>query len=210
MPCRQEYRQASGIGVHSSAKRSEEIVTAYPPQLFCRALSYLYNKEAKSSFEIEHVKSNTSRTEKFIASLKFAEQEDFCEKRWLIELQNWIVDPRFADNNYRVNQNYVGQSVTYQKELIHYICPKPDDPPRLMEGLIATHDRMKASGIPPVFHVAVIAYGFVFLHSFEDGNGRIRRFLIHNVLSLRQMVPRGLIFPISAVMLNYLKDYANR
>jgi len=188
-------------------KRCEEIVTAYPPQLLRRALSYLYKKETKSSFEIEQVKSNASRTEKFIASLELAEQEDFCEKSRLIELQNRIVDPRFADNDYRVTQNYVGQTVGYQKELIHYVCPKPEDLPSLMEGLLACHDRMKTGGIPPVIHAAVIAYGFVFLHPFEDGNGRIHRFLIHNILALQQMVPRGLMFPLSAVMLKSPEEY---
>lgn len=188
-------------------KRCEEIVTAYPPQLLRRALSYLYKKETKSSFEIEQVKSNASRTEKFIASLELAEQEDFCEKSRLIELQNRIVDPRFADNDYRVTQNYVGQTVGYQKELIQYVCPKPEDLPSLMEGLLACHDRMKTGGIPPVIHAAVIAYGFVFLHPFEDGNGRIHRFLIHNILALQQMVPRGLMFPISAVMLKSPEEY---
>lgn len=188
-------------------KRCEEIVSAYPPQLLRRALGYLYNKETKSSCEIEHIKSSASRTEKFIASLELAEQEDFCEKTKLIELQNRIVDPRFADSDYRVSQNYVGQTVAYQKELIHHICPKPDDLPALMEGLLASHDRMKAGGVPPVIHAAVIAYGFVFLHPFEDGNGRIHRFLIHNILSLQQMVPRGLMLPISAVMLKHPEDY---
>lgn len=188
-------------------KRCEEIVSAYPPQLLRRALGYLYNKETKSSCEIEHIKSSASRTEKFIASLELAEQEDFCEKTKLIELQNRIVDPRFADSDYRVSQNYVGQTVAYQEELIHYVCPKPDDLPALMEGLLASHDRMKAGGVPPVIHAAVIAYGFVLLHPFEDGNGRIHRFLIHNILSLQQMVPRGLMLPISAVMLKHPEDY---
>ena len=187
--------------------RCEEIVTAYPPELLHRALSYLYNKETKSSFEIEHIKPNASRIEKFITSLKLAEKEDFCKKERLIELQNHIVDPRFKDNDYRNNQNYVGQSVAYQKEIIHFICPKPDDLPNLMAGLIESHNRMKAGNVFPVIHAAVIAYGFVFLHPFEDGNGRIHRFLIHNILSLREMVPHGLIFPVSAVMLKNSTDY---
>jgi len=185
----------------SLQKRCEEIVTDYPPQLLRRALAYLYNKETKSSFEIEHSTSNASRTEKFIASLQLAEKEDFCEKARLIELQNRIVDPRFRDSDYRLSQQYVGQSIAYQKEIIHYICPKPDDLPSLMEGLLASHARMKTGGIPPVVHAAVIAYGFVFLHPFEDGNGRVHRFLIHNILSMQNMVPRGLMFPVSAVML---------
>lgn len=185
----------------SLQKRCEEIVTDYPPQLLRHALRSLYTIEAKSSFEIEHSTSNASRTEKFIASLQLAEKEDFCEKARLIELQNRIVDPRFRDSDYRLSQNYVGQSVAYQKEIIHYICPKPDDLPSLMEGLLASHARMKTGGIPPVVHAAVIAYGFVFLHPFEDGNGRVHRFLIHNILSMQNMVPRGLMLPVSAVML---------
>ncbi len=185
----------------SLQKRCEEIVTDYPPQLLRHALRSLYTIEAKSSFEIEHSTSNASRTEKFIASLQLAEKEDFCEKARLIELQNRIVDPRFRDSDYRLSQNYVGQSVVYQKEIIHYICPKPDDLPSLMEGLLASHARMKTGGIPPVVHAAVIAYGFVFLHPFEDGNGRVHRFLIHNILSMQNMVPRGLMLPVSAVML---------
>ncbi|MFA6785014.1 MAG: Fic family protein, partial [Sphaerochaeta sp.] len=188
-------------------KRCEDIVTAYPPQLLRRALSYLYNKETKSSFEIENIKSNASHTEKFIASLELAEKEDFCEKGRLLELQNRIVDPRFKDNDYRVSQNYVGQAVAYQKEIIHYICPRPENLPSLMAALIASHKRMKTGNVSPVVHAAVIAYGFVFLHPFEDGNGRIHRFLIHNILSLQKMVPRGLMFPVSAVMLKNPTDY---
>ncbi|HPJ12085.1 MAG TPA: Fic family protein [Caldisericia bacterium] len=188
-------------------KRCEDIVTAYSPELLRRALSYLYNKETKSSFEIEHIKPNTSRTEKFIASLELAEKEDFCEKERLIELQNRIVDPRFKDSDYRVSQNYVGQTVAYQKEVIHFICPKPDDLKSLMEGLIDTHKRIKVGNVSPVIHAAIIAYGFVFLHPFEDGNGRIHRFLIHNILSLQEFVPPGLMFPVSAVMLKNPADY---
>ncbi|MFW0884743.1 Fic family protein [Candidatus Acidulodesulfobacterium sp. H_13] len=188
-------------------KRCEDIVTAYPSELLRRALSYLYNKETKSSFEIEHIKPNASRTEKFITSLELAEKEDFCEKERLIELQNRIVDPRFKDSDYRENQNYVGQTVAYQKEIIHFICPKPDDLPGLMAGLIESHKRMKEENVSPVIHAAAIAYGFVFLHPFEDGNGRIHRFLIHNILSLQEMVPRGLMFPVSAVMLKNPADY---
>ena len=61
--------------------------------------------------------------------------------------------------------------------------------------------------VSPVIHAAAIAFGFVFLHPFEDGNGRIHRFLIHNILSLQGMVPRGLMFPVSAVMLKNPINY---
>lgn len=190
-------------------KRCEDIITSYPPELLRRASRYLYNKETKSSFAIEHIRPDTSRREKFIALLELAEQEDFCEKELLIDLQNRIVDPRFKDVDYRTNQNYVGQTVSYQKEVIHYISPKPDDLPELMQGLLTSHQLMKTGCASPIIHAAVIAYGFVFLHPFEDGNGRIHRFLIHNIFSIQGLVPKGLMFPVSAVMLKNPADYAN-
>lgn len=182
-------------------KLCEEVVTSYPPELLKRALSYLYNKESKSSFEIEHIKPNASRIEKFIGLLEMAEHKDFCEKPLLIEVQNRIVDPRFRDTNYRASQNYVGQTVSCQKQFVHYVCPKPADLPELMEGLLTAHQLMKEGAVPAVIHAAAISYGFVFMHPFEDGNGRIHRFLIHNILFLRGAIPKGLMFPVSAAML---------
>jgi len=181
-------------------KRCEEVVTSYPSKLLRRALNYLYNKETKSSFEIEHIKPSASRTEKFISLLEMAEHKDFCEKSLLVDMQNRIVDPRFRDPDYRTNQNYVGQTVSWQEQLVHYVCPKPDDLHDLMEGLITAHQMMKEGTVPAIIHAATISYGFVFIHPFEDGNGRIHRFLIHNILSLRRVVPKGIMFPVSAAM----------
>ena len=188
-------------------KRCRQIVSAYSPELLKRALGYLYTKETKSSFEIEHIKPTSTRTERFVALLQLAEQEDFCKKMRLIELQNRIVDPRFRDSDYRVNQNYVGETIAWQKEKVHFACPKPENLADLMEGLVAAHMRMDASDVFAVIHAAVIAYGFVFLHPFEDGNGRIHRFLIHNILARRGFTPKGVMFPISASMLKNPGNY---
>jgi hypothetical protein len=176
-------------------------VGSYPPALLKRALSYLYNKETKSSFEIEQIKPGASRTERFIALLETAERQDFCDKRLLIDAQNRIVDPRFRNSDYRTNQNYIGQTLAYRRQLVHYVCPQPGDLAGLMDGLIRAHREMKQSGLPAVIHAAAVAYGFVFIHPFEDGNGRIHRFLIHNILFLRGVIPQGIMFPISAAML---------
>ncbi|MCP4581761.1 MAG: Fic family protein [candidate division Zixibacteria bacterium] len=187
--------------------RCRQVVSAYSPELLKRALSYLYTKETKSSFEIENIKPSSTRTERFVALLQMAEREDFCEKKRLIELQNRIVDPRFRDSDYRFNQNYVGETIALQKEKIHLACPKPEDLADLMEGLIAAHKRMDASDVSAVIHATAISYGFVFLHPFEDGNGRIHRFLIHNIFSRRGFTPKDVMFPISASMLKNSIDY---
>jgi len=178
-----KLRKMDSVDLH---KRCEDIVAFYPPELLRRALTYLYKKETKSSFEIEDIRPNASRREKFIALLELAEHEDFCQKKLLLDLQNRIVD---------------------QREMIHYVSPKPDDLPELMEGLLASHQLIKKGNISPVIHAATVAYAFVFMHPFEDGNGRIHRFLIHNILATQGTVPRGLMFPVSAVMLKKPVEY---
>jgi Fic family protein len=66
---------------------------------------------------------------------------------------------------------------------------------------------MAEDDVHAVVHAAAVAYGFVFLHPFEDGNGRIHRFLIHNILARRGFTPPGLMFPVSAAMLKNSADY---
>ena len=188
-------------------RRCQQVLSAYSPELVKRALSYLYTKETKSSFEIEHIRPNSTRTERFVALLQLAEKEDFCEKSHLIGLQNRIVDPRFGESDFRTVQSYVGESVAWQREKVHFACPNPEDLETLMGGLITAHSRMDEGGVSAVAHAAAVAYGFVFLHPFEDGNGRIHRFLIHNILACQGFTPEGTMFPVSASMQKNSTDY---
>ena len=189
-------------------KRCKELAASYPPALLKRALNYLYTKETKSSFEIERIRPDANRTERFVALLQSAESEDFCGKARLLDLQNRIVGPRFAAADYRKTQSYVGETLALRQERVHFACPKPEDLPDLMDGLIAAHPKIAAGGVPPLVHAAIVAYGFVFLHPFEDGNGRIHRFLIHNILALGGFWrDEGVILPISAAMLKNPADY---
>ncbi len=59
----------------------------------------------------------------------------------------------------------------------------------------------------PVVYAAGIAFGFVFIHPFMDGNGRIHRYLIHDVLANAGFTPRGIVLPVSAVILANLDEY---
>jgi Fic family protein len=58
-----------------------------------------------------------------------------------------------------------------------------------------------------VVAAAVSAFVFVFIHPFEDGNGRIHRFLMHHVLAKRGFSPPGVIFPVSAAILRDRRSY---
>ena len=120
-------------------KKCEELTDSYSPELLRRALSYLYSRETKSSFEIERVNPSKTQAKRFIDLLGVAEHKDFCGKSLLLSVQNHIVDPRFQEVDYRTVQNYVGQTTPLQRQLVHYVCPKPDDLSNLMEGLLAAH-----------------------------------------------------------------------
>ena len=203
-------RRTKELDAHEAAdlpRRCREVASGYPQGLLSRALGYLYEKEAKSSFAIERVELDARRTERFIALLQDAEQQDHCSRDALIDLQNRIVDPRFRDAGYRQSQNYVGQSVGFDREIVHFVGAKPGALDTLMAGLLDAHQRMEAGNVHPVVHAAAIAYAFVFLHPFEDGNGRIHRFLMHNILARRGFTPAGMIVPVSATMLNRPEDY---
>lgn len=187
--------------------RTKEVVAKYPEDVLQRAVSYLFTKETKSSFEIERATPDQKRAARFVALLKSAEETNFFTKENIIMLQQAVVDSRFANDDFRKDQNYVGQSLGFGREIVHFISPQPEDLPDLMKGMFTCHERMTASGIHPVIAATVIAFGFVFMHPFDDGNGRIHRFLIHNILATSRFTPEGMIFPVSATLVQNMKDY---
>jgi Fic/DOC family len=191
-------------------QRCRKAIEAIPPELYARALQFLYTKETKSSYAIERETPDQKRSQKFADALREASQRDYLLKETLVALQQTIVDPRFANTGWRdsiAEQNYVGRSVSLTEEEIHFIAPRPQDLPELMPAFQDASRVILNSSVHPVIAAAVIAYLFVFLHPFSDGNGRIHRFLIHYVLSFRRFAPDGVVFPISATMLHRARDY---
>jgi Fic family protein len=188
-------------------KKASEIVAEYDSEVIGRAMRYLYMKETMSSYEIERERPNKERMMRFVHLLQQSEKQKEISKEWLIELQNRTVDPRFAEADYRTEQNYVGEEPVPGSMIVHYICPKPENVVDLMNGWLESVQRILESAINPVIAAAIISFGFVYIHPFIDGNGRLHRFLIHYVLSKMNFVPVGSIFPISATILNHLREY---
>ena len=104
-------------------------------------------------------------------------------------------------------QNYVGETISGYSERVHFVCPKPDDVAGLMAAWGAMADRMLADKIDAVVAAALSAFGFVFIHPFEDGNGRIHRFLVHNLLAKTGFSPPGVIFPVSVSIVRDMPAY---
>ncbi len=185
-----------------------ELSKKYSPEILNRANNYLYKKETRSSYQIEKEEPTPERIERFVSLLSNAGKNDIRDllgEESLVMLQNQIVDPRFAATGFRDFQNYIGQTTWNYDEIIYYVCPPPEFLPDLMKDLSNTAIRME--GVNPIVRASAIAFGFVFIHPFEDGNGRIHRFLIHDFLSRDNFLPTGMIIPVSAHMVNNLKLY---
>ena len=179
-------------------KQVASLTKAVDPDVLRRAIRYLYTRETKSTFEIENEHPSPQREERLVAALVDAAKLDLSDKAELVALQNKIVDPRYAAKDWREFQNYVGETAANYREIVHLICPKPEDVANLMQSLSSAGQRMLSDGIDPVVAAALMSFGFVFVHPFEDGNGRIHRFLIHSVLSKTGFSQEGVIFPVSA------------
>jgi Fic family protein len=46
----------------------------------------------------------------------------------------------------------------------------------------------------------VAAFGFVYIHPLADGNGRVHRFLVNDLLRRDGAVPEPMILPVSALI----------
>jgi len=178
----------------------KEIIDRYPKELIRDALAYLYTQETRSSFRIEHESLSGNKQERFVQLLREANTKDYLNKEAIIELQKKVItDPRYHHADYRDTQEYVGSSAI-TGDIVHLVPPKPEDLDELMEGLFGAAARMRDSEINAVVIAAIIAFGFVYIHPFKDGNGRIHRFLIHHILSRMGFTPNDFVFPVSAVM----------
>lgn len=186
----------------------ENLKHEYSPEIFKRASHYLYKKESKSSNEIEKEEPPRDRMDKFIVLLEEAGQKSFEEslsEEELVRMQNIIVDPRYVNNGFRDFQNYVGQTMRDNSQKVHYVCPPPQFVKSLMKGLIDLNKKNLSTAT--IIKATMVSFGYVYTHPFEDGNGRIHRFLIHDILVRDGIVPNSTILPVSAQILTNMDEY---
>ena len=185
--------------------RTQEVLANYDPGLLRRAAAFLYLKETQSSFEVEREKPSPHRQQRFADLLKQADARETLSEKRLVELQNAVLDPRFHEYTWRSQQNWIGKDLGYRKK-VDFVPPRPEHVADLMTGLLAIAIEF-ASELEPVVAATAMAFGFVYIHPFMDGNGRIHRYLIHDVLAKAGFTPKGIVLPVSAVILANLDDY---
>ena len=181
------------------------------PEQLGRSLEYLYTKETKSSSEIENETLSVDKMRSFYRVLKTSGAINLGKQR-LIDVQNEIVSSIKKDDNYRKEDIYVGETrLTWQdglEENIHFIAPKYDQVPGMMDGLLKMHQSiMVENSLPPLIHASIMSFGFVYIHPFSDGNGRVHRYLIHDILKSRVSTKQDFIIPVSATILQRSDEY---
>lgn len=92
---------------------------------------------------------------------------------------------------------FIGQTFRYQ-EVIRYVAPAADDVQSMLAGI--GEFLGPTAGQSPVMRAAVASFGFVYVHPLADGNGRVHRFLINDILRRDGAVPEPLIVPVSGLI----------
>lgn len=164
-----------------------------------RALAWAYLSETESSCAIEGESASSSKAERFMTLLKHAHARQDLTEEYLCDLQNQAVSNAYDKAvAFRNEQNWLSSggrgaiAVTYvppSPELLHQLMPK------FME--MANSAPMHTD---PIVAASVAAFGFVYLHPFMDGNGRLSRFLFHQELCKSGQLEKGLLLPVSVAM----------
>jgi Fic/DOC family len=188
-------------------QRAQAVVAEVPRDLLSRTAAFLLLKDSRSSYAIEGERAPQDRIQRWGRAIGEAGNRP-VDADELLRLQRIVLgDTRFVRPGLREEGGFVGEHDRDSRmPLPDHISARPEDLPSLIAGM-AAFDDTAALAIDPVVAAAVLAFGFVYVHPFEDGNGRLHRYLIHHVLARRGFNPAGVVFPVSAAILERIDAY---
>ena len=189
------------------AERAAETIGRTGQHLVSRAASFLLLADSRASFEIEGERAPRNRLERWGRAVLQAGKHALTLDE-IIRLHSVLIeDKRFIFPGLRPDGVFLGERDHLGDPLPEFIGARPQDLEDLCAGLLAANNRMRDDGLDPVLQAAATAFGFIYLHPFQDGNGRVHRCLIHHVLAERKYTPPGMVFPVSSVMLDRIDEY---
>ena len=185
----------------------EQVMGRTSQEVWRRAASFLLLADSRASFAIEGERPARNRIERWALVIQQAGRQPLSLSE-IIEMHGKLIqDNRFVAKGLRSEGVFLGERNRDGEPVPEFIGARPQDLPSLMQGLLDSHRIMSGGSVDPVIHAALIAFGFVFMHPFEDGNGRLHRALVHHILAERKFAPAGMVFPVSAVMLERIEEY---
>ena len=204
---RKSEKLESFISANYSEKK-ENYLSGLRKDILQRASAFLLLKDSKASFTIEGESPKSKRAARWGQAIGQAGSKDLLKEE-LIRLQQIVIEnSRFIDMGFREKGGFIGEHDRSSGEpLPDHISAKWEDLDQLISGLLKTNEKLLDSNLDAVLTATIIAFGFVFIHPFEDGNGRIHRYLIHHVLAKKKFSQQGMIFPVSSSILDHIDDY---
>ncbi|KTB61047.1 cell filamentation protein Fic [Pseudomonas fluorescens] len=179
--------------------RAKSFMATLPPEMMDRAIQWAYLHETRDSFAIEKEQPSEEKSRRFVQLLRQAHEGRLLTEDYLVELQNSTVSNPFDKAvAFRHEQNHLHNGLRGAAG-VSYVPPASALCQELMEELMAFANQ-PVREVDPLVAAAVTAFGFVFLHPFMDGNGRLSRFLIHQTLCHYGALENGLLLPVSVAM----------
>jgi hypothetical protein len=205
---RRTERLATGR-VEILAEEARAMVSDADPAVLRRAVGFMLLNESKGSFGIEGETPPRNRLERWGRLIADAKDIHLSVDA-LVNLHRSLFDGKQLLVRYGLRDvgGFVGRHDSRdQSPLPDHISAKPEDLESLLEGVLDTFALLKRSRFDPVFTAAMIGFGFVFIHPFEDGNGRLHRFLFQKALVDMGFNPEGVVLPVSAAILEDIPGY---
>jgi Fic family protein len=190
-------------------RRAREIIGQTHRDLIARAAAFLLLSDSKSSFAIEGERPSNARAARWAEAIGQAGLRPLSLPE-LERLQRIVIgDARFVRLGLRNEGGFVGTHDRQTQEPVPgHVSARPEDLESLVGGIINYAERAIGGDVDPVVVAAAMAFGFVYVHPFADGNGRLHRWLVHHALAAAGYNPPGVVFPISAAVLRRLDDYS--
>lgn len=207
-PLVRRSERLAGILGQDLAADAKEVVQHTAPDLMARAAAFLLLEDSKASYVIEGERPPQDRIQRWGHAIGEAGQRPVTSAE-LMRLQRVVIgDARFMLMGWRKEGGFVGKRDRETNAPIpDLISARPEDIETLIAGLVAYANGNETSGLDPVAAATAVAFGFVFIHPFEDGNGRVHRWLVHHMLARSGFNPPGITFPVSAVFLEHIEQY---
>lgn len=187
--------------------RAAEAIQDVPPDVLRRAAAFLLLNDSKASFEIEKERPSKDRAQRWAAVIGRAGETPLTIASLVDMQRDLIEDNRFVRLGLRTEGGFVGEHTAFGEPRPDHISAPAKDLDDLMDGLVSYDQVSTEKDYDPVFAAASLAFGFVYIHPFEDGNGRLHRYLIHHALAGRGFLPDGVVAPISSAILADLVGY---
>ncbi len=188
--------------------RARETAGRIRPDLLARAAAFLLLNDSKSSFAIEGERPSGTRASRWGQAIAQAGNRPLSLAEF-DRLQRIVIgDARFVRLGLRDEGGFVGvHDRDTRMPIPDHISARFEDLPALMQGVIDYAGRAISQGMDPVAAAAALAFGFVYVHPYVDGNGRLHRWLFHHALALARFNPPGLIFPVSVAIYRRMEAY---